>query len=205
MEKGAITLMAHLAGDAGGGVLGSGLIELPIACRRPFHGGGVHHELGLHLRGLIPHLEPVRSRRPVDLEGHRRWIIGPVIQRVHDVEIILDQQLVHDQRCHSASWIHLEAILVNRHRPEQVIIQARIEVVYLIAKVGGLRPHKEVDSNEGEQSLPVAAVPGDVFAGHEPHIGVENQRKILGVRNGTGPASQDVGRAENAIKVRNRR
>ena len=36
--------------------------------------------------------------------------------------------------------------------------------MYLIAKVGGLRPHKEINSNEGEQSLPVSAVAGDVFA-----------------------------------------
>ena len=35
----------------------------------------------------------------------------------------------------------------------------------------------------------------------EPHVSVENERQVIGVRNGAGPASQDDGGAENRIEV----
>jgi len=108
----------------------------------------------------------------VDLERHCRWIGLSVLQRIHNVEVIFHYQVIHDERCLSAAT-YIDTVSGNGNGPEQAIVQTGIEVVHLITTVRSLRPRVEVDSNEGEDPLPVAAVSTDVFAGHETHVGIE--------------------------------
>lgn len=194
--------MAYLAEDAKRSVLWSRLIYLPGASRRPLHGRCILDELARHADSPITHLNPVRSRSPVDLERHRRWIGVPVHKRVYHVEIIFYYQIIHDKRCHSAPRVRYNTVRRNRDSPKQAVVQTWIQVVHLIAEVGGRRPHKEVDSDEGECALAMAAVPSDVFARHETNVRIEEQRRIWGRRDAiAGPGSLDIGGAQNSVEV----
>ncbi len=76
----------------------------------------------------------------------------------------------------------------------------------LITEVGGRPPHVEVDSNERKRAVMIVPVPSDVFAVHEPHIRVKNERRLRRRRNTSArPAAENLRRAEDAIKVGNGR
>src|SRR5262249_27426641 len=86
------------------------------------------------------------------------------------------------------------------------VVETGIEVMYLVTKIGGRRPHKEVDSDEGEYSLTVLPIAGDVLARHEAHFRIKNKRRV-GRRSdaAAGPASEDVGGSQDPVKIRDGR
>ena len=128
------------------------------------------------------------------------------MQRINHVEVIFHIQVFYDERCSSQTRVNFHAALINWKRPEQPVIQARIKIVYLIAEVGGRPAHAEVDSNERKRALMVAPVSSDVFAVHEPHVPVEDERCISRRLDSTArPAAEYLSCAKDAIEVRNGR
>jgi len=126
------------------------------------------------------------------------------LQRVDYVEVIFHIQVTYNKGCPARTRINFYAVAINRNRPEQTIVQTRIKIVYLITEVGSRPPHVEVDSNEGKRALVVSPVPSDVFAIHEPHVRVKDQRRARGRRNTAArPIAENLCRAENSIKVPN--
>ena len=89
--------------------------------------------------------------------------------------------------------------------PKQPIVQARIEIVNLIAAVRGLRPQIEVESNEGKSSLMVPPIASDVFAGHKSHVGVKGKRPAGWCCYATPrPSAEDIRGPQDAVEVGDR-
>src|SRR5205823_1807144 len=104
-----------------------------------------------------------------------------------------------------ASRIGCNAARRDGDGPEQTVVETGIEVMRLVAKIGGRRPHKEVDSNEGEYSLTMLSIPGDILPRHEADVRVEYKRRVGRRSNApAGPASEDVGRAEDTVEIGDR-
>ena len=194
--------MPDLARDAAGRIFWSRLESDAVTFDGPNHSCGIHDEFASHSGTCVAYFEVLASVRPVHLEGNRGRIILPVLERVYHVEVIFHLEILNCQGSSARARIHKDAVRADRNRPEKPVVQTWIKVVDLIAEIGSLRPHVEVDSNKGEVALMVPSIPPDVFAGHEAHIRIEDQGCVRRRCEAFGsPTAKNIGGAHRAVEI----
>src|ERR1700746_1045869 len=72
----------------------------------------------------------------------------PSLSAFTNVEVVFHHKVLDHQGGTARARIHSHTICTDGNRPKQTIVQTRIEIVNLIAEIGGLQPHVEVDSSK---------------------------------------------------------
>ncbi len=155
-----------------------------------------------HSSACVAYFEVLHAGSPLHVERHRHRVIRPILERIHHVEVVFHLEIFDYQGSSSRAGIHKDAVRADRNGPKEPVVQTWIEVVDLIAEIGGRRPHVEVDSNKGEVALMVPSIPPDVFARHEAHIGIEDQWCVRRRCEAFGsPTAKNVGGAQDAVEI----
>jgi len=119
------------------------------------------------------------------------------------LKVVFHLEIFDYQGSSSRAGIHKDAVSRRQETVQKSpFVQTWIEVVDLIAEIGGRRPHVEVDSNKGEVALMVPSIPPDIFARHEAHIGIEDQWCVRRRCEAFGsPTAKNVGGAQDAVEI----
>ncbi len=96
-------------------------------------------------------------------KAHATRKADSVGQRVDNVVVIEDSQIVDAEASAGFVKVHLDGVIVHADHPEQVVrVDMHVEVVNLFGDVGrSSRTGIEVKSNKGERALMTAAVRTD--------------------------------------------
>ena len=100
-----------------------------------------------------------------------------------------------------AAEMHLDAVGVQRHRPEPPIGgNAGVEVVDLLTRLV-----KHIKSDEAEGAVVVVTIPADVLANHETHVNFPVQtRGLIGYEVVVSALPTHIHEANQAVEVRDR-
>src|SRR5690242_19786852 len=91
---------------------------------------------------------------------------------------------------------------LSSEQPARIRVNARVEIVDLGREVREVVPTSvEVQSNEPELPLVNCSVQAYVYAAHEAHVGVEEERLGRPVRVGRDARALDVGDPDEAVEV----
>src|SRR6266849_1006736 len=117
---------------------------------------------------------------------------------VRDRSIVRDRQVLHVEARGPGARIDLGSAVRYQRRPEETTnrINPRVEVVELIREVRGRRPLENVESDEPDGGVLMAAADVDVLAFHDAHVGAEGQVAELAL-----PDTAGVSRRDAAIEV----
>src|ERR1700730_8549754 len=129
-------------------------------------------------------------------------------QRVDNVMVIEDSQIVDAEASPSFVKVHLHGVIVHTdHQEHAVRVDMHVEVVDLLRDVGRSgRTGVEVESNKGEGALMLVAVRPDELALTEPHVRPEGERRgRAGHRVYPGATAVDVRQTDKPVEVGNLR
>ncbi len=144
-----------------------------------------------HSSACVAYFEVLHAGSPLHVERHRHRVIRPILERIHHVEVVFHLEIFDYQGSSSRAGIHKDAVRADRNGPKEPVVQTWIEVVDLIAEIGGLRPHVEVDSNKGEVALMVPSIPPDV-----DQWCVRRRCEAFG-----GPTAKNISGAQHAVEI----
>jgi hypothetical protein len=164
LEENSAPLVADLSENRGIVRVGGERGKLRMA--RPGAGGGGLHKPSFPLVRRIAVAMLVLRWRPLNVEGDDARNRRAASRRVEKVVIVRHRQMPRLIDGAPAARMHLDAVWVQRHRPEPPIGgNAGVEVVDLLTR---LVIH--VQSDEAEGAVVAVSIPADVLADHETHI-----------------------------------
>src|SRR5262245_6171442 len=179
-EEGAVTLVSDLGEMA---LKWIGREAEPGLDRRPRERSRVANELAGKIRRGVPELDACVDAAPIDIERNHRLNGGTIEERVADISVVLDLEVGDMDGGRPAAEVHFHASAVDRYSPEQAaLFGAGIEVVNLGRQTD---VREDVQSDEGECALPVAAIEADVLAVHEANVRLPEQPAVGLVLAGT--------------------
>jgi hypothetical protein len=129
------------------------------------------------LGGVIEDVDPA-SCGPHDLEGNHcrgRW---PHVaeNRILGGEVVFHVQVMYFERGRPCVQVYIDGIGWENNRPKQAILgNPGVEIVKLRVPSRGV----DVNSNEGEGTVPNVAVSSDVDALHERHMVHQRAQDLL--------------------------
>jgi hypothetical protein len=156
----------------------------------------------------VGHRETLARFDPVDVKGHRGGLadrIQEAEERVWDIEVVEELQVVDAQRGRVPVVINMKRSRPDRDGPEQAIWirkDSRIEIRDLGGEVLEVVPTSvEVKSNKDESSMMRIAVLPDIATLHVPHVGVVQKPFRLMTGQKARAAPLYVGCSDVAHKV----
>jgi hypothetical protein len=113
---------------------------------------------------------------PSDLERRVRFVRRSILERVHEIVIVLDLDVRDLQlRCADGRLHVVDAVVIDPRDPKEAVLEdARIEVVDL--RVGANRPREKVQSYQTKGPVTPPAVFGHIGALHETQVDFEVER-----------------------------
>src|SRR5712692_10431571 len=137
------------------------------------------------------------------LAGKERAVeLVPHLSEGGFLAVVGDRQVLHAEARGPGARIDLGSAVRYQCRPEETTIRInpRVEVVQLVREVRGRRPLENVESDEPDGGVLVAAGEVDVLALHDPHVRAKGQATERALPHAAG-----VSRRDAAIEVENRR
>src|SRR5690348_3519886 len=136
---------------------------------------------------------------PFNIPRHSSRNRRTITQRIHNVMVILDVEVVHLERSFPCREIHRDGVLGNWNGPEEPAFRyARIEVVDLQVLNGTC---ENVESYERERPAVVAAILSDEFAAHESHVRFEYQLFRCTVGGSVRPGAAHGSPADKSVEI----
>src|SRR5690242_2723981 len=149
-EIGAVAFECELRELCPRGVGGVGSVDDRSAAAGPLERRpGLH---GMQIKAMlgVVYVPSMADPVPMGLEAHLGLQTGPVQDRVYDVVIVLDIEVVHDQMPLATVDVREDSASGNGDGPEETVVRARVEIVDLMCGIQ-LTP-KYIQSNERERA-----------------------------------------------------
>jgi len=103
---------------------------------------------------------------------------------VRDRAVVRDREIFHMEACLPGARLDVRGTTRDSHRPEEsALAKSWVKVVYLVREVRSRRPLEDVESDEPEGGMLMAAGKVDVLALHDSHVGIEGEVAKLALAN----------------------
>lgn len=179
-----------------------------VVVGRPGHGRLAHDQLTRRAR-CGDRSAAGDGTTPADVEAARRidryWVLEPE-EGVRDIEIVLNVQVRRRHSGFTGPELHIDGIGGRQgNGPEQaarIRVDAGIEIVYLSREVDEvILTSVQIESDEAKGSLADPFVLADIDAGHEAHVGIEQERLGAAVGIARRPGALHVGDPDEPVEV----